>query len=234
MLPTLPKQTKLLNNKYIGKINYSGFTVGQESIFLQAQDGEFKDQMNAVRQITKECVIEKDFDVDSIPLFALEYLFLKIREISIGEVIRAPYRCKNDVDGQPCNETIECNIKIGDFVIKEYESGDDVIKLSDSISIKLGYPTMGKMMNMDKITENNMLLTCIDYVTHSDEVYDMMNETYDSKIRFLNSLTVIQKKEIVEKFVSKMPHIYYETKFVCPNCGHEHTIKLDKFTQVFR
>ena len=69
------------------KIQFRPFLVKEEKILLMAVESkDEKEMLSALRQIIVNCVENDDFDVDAAPLFDLEYIFLKLRAKSVGEV----------------------------------------------------------------------------------------------------------------------------------------------------
>ena len=78
------------------KITYRPFLVKEEKILLIAMEEENEINMiTAVRQIVQNCTFEK---VDSaiLPMFDLEYIFLRIRAKSVGEVATVNLLCSDD------------------------------------------------------------------------------------------------------------------------------------------
>ncbi len=66
-------------------IKFRPFLVKEEKVLLTAmEDGGQTAMMNAIKNILKNCVQQK-LEVDKLPLFDIEYLFLKLRSKSIGE-----------------------------------------------------------------------------------------------------------------------------------------------------
>ena len=74
-------------------ITYRPFLVKEEKILLLAlEDTEEASLALALKQIINNCTFEK-VKVDVLPLFDLEYMFLKIRSKSVGEVANLKLLC---------------------------------------------------------------------------------------------------------------------------------------------
>ena len=70
------------------KITYRPFLVKEEKILLLAmEDGDEKTISLALKQIIENCTDGK-VDVEKLALFDLEYLFLRIRAKSVGEIAK--------------------------------------------------------------------------------------------------------------------------------------------------
>ncbi len=84
-LPILNTQTFELNIPSTDeKIKYRPFLVKEEKILLQAQEGAGDEVIAAILQIVENCTFGK-INVDQLPSFDIEYIFLKIRSKSVGE-----------------------------------------------------------------------------------------------------------------------------------------------------
>ena len=70
------------------KIRYRPFLVKEEKILLIAAESKDNDQiLLAMDQVISNCLIDK-IDIEDVPSFDIEYIFLKLREKSMGEVIK--------------------------------------------------------------------------------------------------------------------------------------------------
>ena len=64
-------------------VKFRPFTVKEEKLFLMANESEdLITIVDTVKQVLNNCVLS-DFDIDSLPLFDIEHLFLNIRARSI-------------------------------------------------------------------------------------------------------------------------------------------------------
>ena len=105
-LPKLKVPTYTLKLPSTGKvIKFRPFLVKEEKILMMAAESE--DQvaiLNAVKQIANNCLIGQ-LDIDNLPIFDLEYIFLRIRAKSVGEEVTFNYR---HIDGIN-NKKEECS-----------------------------------------------------------------------------------------------------------------------------
>ena len=68
-------------------IKYRPFLVKEEKILLTAMESEDEKSISeAVKQIINNCVQGK-LDVDKLPTFDIEYVFLRLRAKSVGEEV---------------------------------------------------------------------------------------------------------------------------------------------------
>ncbi len=67
-------------------IKYRPFLVKEEKLLFTAQESGEEAVLPAVKQIIKNCV-QGELDIDNMPLFDIEYLFLRLRAKSVGEEV---------------------------------------------------------------------------------------------------------------------------------------------------
>ena len=93
-LPKIGYPTFELELPSTGKtVKYRPFLVKEEKVLLLALESEDEKQItSAVKDLIKNCVISR-IKVETLPSFDLEYLFLKIRAASIGEIITLTVTC---------------------------------------------------------------------------------------------------------------------------------------------
>ena len=70
------------------QVQFRPFIVKEEKILLIAMETKDNNEIvNATKDILKACTYEA-LDIDSLPMFDIEYLLLQIRSKSVGEVAK--------------------------------------------------------------------------------------------------------------------------------------------------
>jgi hypothetical protein len=88
-------ETTLISNGM--KIKFRPFLVKEQKLFLMAsQSDDSKDMIDAIKQVIRNCVLT-EIDVDSLPTFDLENLFIQLRARSVNEIVNLSYNCNNKV-----------------------------------------------------------------------------------------------------------------------------------------
>ena len=65
------------------------FLVREEKILLMAKAGEDStDILSAVKQVVNNCCEEKNFNINKLTIFDIEYIFLQIRAKSVSEITK--------------------------------------------------------------------------------------------------------------------------------------------------
>ena len=96
-LPKLNTITYELNLPSTGeKIEYRPFLVKEQKALLIAQESDDAKQIEkAFAQIINDCVVD-NIDPYNMPMFDIEYVFLRIRGKSVGETVKLNVLCPDD------------------------------------------------------------------------------------------------------------------------------------------
>lgn len=215
------------------------FVVKEEKLLLMAI--ESKDNENIIKttkQVINNCIISGDLDLEKMPFFDVDYLFIALRAKSIGENIETSYVCNNMVDGNKCGGVFEAVIDISNCVIEKKDDITMDISISGKISIKMKYPSYS-IMKMITGNESNfqkkirIISSCIDRIANGDQTYSSKDFSKEELIEFIEGLTSEQFVKL-EAFVDNLPSFVIESGGTCPKCGFEHKVKYTDFTRFFQ
>ena len=88
-------------------IKYRPFLVKEQKILLLAlEEKDQKHILNAMKKIITNCTFEK-VNVEELPIFEVENLFLRLREKSVGEQIQLRMKCIDEECGGLTPVTID-------------------------------------------------------------------------------------------------------------------------------
>ena len=231
-LPILETPTYELNLISVDEpVKYRPFLVKEEKILLTAMEGEDPVEIiNAVKQILKNCTLE-DIDIEKLPTFDMEHLFLNIRSKSVGETSDIIIECEK------CNESIPINISLSDINPTIDENHTPQVKLNEKITIEMKYPTMENLSSYtqsDSSTEQTfqMIEESIFAIYDSENVYYMDDFPESERETFINSLTQEQFLSIAE-FFNTMPTLTKDISYDCKDCDITNTITLSGLQSFF-
>jgi hypothetical protein len=213
------------------KIKYRPFLVKEEKILLIAAESKDNSQiLHAMEQVISNCLIDK-IDMEDMPSFDVEYIFLKLREKSMGEVIKV-----NVVDPEE-KKKFEVNVDLNKVVIKKSPNHEKRIKLSNTLFIEMKYPNMQTILSVDPtkpLIENGftIITNCIDKIYDGDTVHEAKDYTKKELQEFIEQFT----QDMYDKlgnFFETMPSIYYESEEESPYTKKKIKVVLDKFIDFF-
>ena len=238
-LPTIETPTYELklpsSNK---KVKYRPFLVKEEKILIIALETKNQsDITNAVTDVLKKCVLTKGIDIDTLPTFDIEYLFLNIRAKSIGEDIKLTVTCPDDGKTK-----VPVTIYVDEIkVIKPKGHTKDIV-LDDKMTLRMKYPSLSQFISNNFDTEDeaealvdktfNVVADCMDTVFTEEDAWDAKDYTPDERIDFVNQLNSKQYKA-VEKFFATMPKLSHKIDVVNPNTKEKSSIVLEGLADFF-
>jgi len=212
-------------------IKYRPFLVKEEKLLLMAMEGNSQVEIaNVMKQIITNCTDNK-VDVENLPMFDVEYLFLQLRIKSVDDIAEVMLSCKK------CNETNKSKINLKDIKVNLPEEKQDFkLQLNSDIGIVMKYPTLSVMSDMKGGEQENTetifktIIKCIDYIYDEKQVYK--NFTEEELNEFIDSLPQEQFKKISE-FFENMPKLEHTVKFTCPKCKTKNSFKLTGLQDFF-
>jgi len=247
-LPTIAVPQYTLKVPSSGKeIKYRPFLVKEEKILLIAMESENQQQIiNATKTIIENCVYG-DINVDNMPTFDLEYMFLQLRGKAKGEAIDLNYKCPK------CESEIPVVINIETINVIKQDGHTDNIKLTDGLGVMMKYPNIQLQLDLEQQDENQSkidtlfqtIIKCIDCIYDSENTYPAKDHTEKELIDFVESLTDNQFQKI-SNFFDTMPRLKHEIELNCTNkikgkgkgkenkiCGYKEPVVLEGLASFF-
>ena len=216
------------------KIKYRPFLVKEEKILMMALESkQEKDITQAVKDIVKECTFNK-VNIDNMPMFDVEYIFLNIRSKSVGEVSKLKILCPDD---KKTYADVELDLnEVNDQVGEDHTNKID---LGNGTGMIMQYPSIDsfKDSGIRDINASNMLeviSTCIlqIYEDEGKKVYNSKDQTQKELTDFIEQLNTKQFKD-VQKFFDTMPKLKHEITVKNPKTKVESKITLSGLNDFF-
>ena len=195
------------------KLTYRPFLVKEEKILLVAMEEENETAMiRAIRQIVTNCTFEQ-IDSASIPMFDLEYIFLRIRAKSVGEVATINLLCTDDKETY-----VQVEIPLEEVKVKFKKGHSNIIELTDSVKMELNYPTYEMVSDLGDANAKEifeLINRCVMRIYHGEEIHEKGDFSQKDLEAFLDSLNTKQFTDIQEFFAS-MPKLSYQVEYTNP------------------
>lgn len=207
-------------------IEYRPFLVKEEKILLLAQESNNpSEMMSAIKDIIRACTFNT-INPNDLTAFDLEYIFLKLRAKSVGEISNIKCKCDH------CETYNEVSVNIDDIEITQPKKEvSNKIMLTDKIGVILRHIRVNDMssiistseVDMDTIT--NMLIASIESIFDESGVYPSAQSSREELLTFVNSLSRAQLNKI-EEYISNSPKLQHNIKFNCTGCKTDNDITL--------
>ena len=214
------------------KFKFRPMLVKEEKILLMAKTSENDtDIFNAVLQVVNNCCIDESLDIEKLAIFDLEYLFLKLRAISIGETTDVSFRDNED------EKIYDFTIKLDEVKVNFPENIDSTIKITETSGMTLRYPPATLYADKEFLSlEPNkvfdtLVVRCIDKIFDGEEIYKSSQYKPEEIDSFVEGLPVKTYDQIRE-FFANVPSMKYEIKYKNSK-GSDRTITLRNLNDFF-
>ena len=220
------------------KVKYRPFLVKEEKVLLIAlENGSDADISATLKSVLKSCIITRGIDVEKLPSFELEYLFLNIRGKSIGESVELLVTCQDDKETK-----VPLKINMSEIKLEVPEGHTDMIKLGGDINIKMKYPSMQQFLDnnfvgsgegTDRIDKAfDAVVSCIDQIFTIDEAWSAEDCTKKELMKFIEQLNS-QQFSLIEDFFATMPKLQYKGTVRNPKTKKDSDVLIEGLSNFF-
>ena len=173
-------------------------------------------------------------DVDKLPTFDIEYLFLQIRTKSVGESIKLSVTCPDD------NETpVEVSIPLDEIKVVKTRGHKKDLKVSDDVTITMGYPKLDTFISMNFTGEDpgmeqvfDMAASCLETISDAEQVYECSDTPKKEILEFFDQMDTKQFT-MIQNFFETMPKLQHKVKVTNPNTNVESEVVLEGLASFF-
>jgi T4 bacteriophage base plate protein len=228
-LPKLNTPTYELTLPSTGaKVKYRPFLVKEHKVLLTMADADDNEVGRIVRELVDVCTF-KTLDVNSLPHFDIEYIFMQLRARSIGEVVEVIINCE-------CGNKIETSFNIDDLKVERPEGHSNKIMVTDDVGVVLKYPSIDEVFAVfsDEDTDDifKLVISSIEAIYNSEDYWETKDQTKEEIEEFIYSLTKEQFSKL-EVFFTSSPKIVQTIECDCPQCGKHNVSRLEGLQNFF-
>ena len=213
------------------KLEYRPFLVKEQKALMIAQEsGDDRQIEKAFAQIINDCVIA-DIDPYELPMFDVEYIFLRIRGKSVGEKVKLSLLCPDD---EKTRVDVEVNLEEVDVQMQKEHT--NTVELSNDVSMIMKYPCLKDMTGFDdkgEITNMfEMIRRCIYEVRQGDTIYNRVDITDKELDEFIESMSSDNFDEVTN-FFNTMPKLIHVVEVKNPNTKKKNEIPIEGLQSFF-
>ena len=206
-------------------VKFRPFLVKEQKILMIAQESKDPNMMaNAMCDLIESCC-ENIKEVEKMPTFDIEYMFLQLRAVSVGSEIELEMLCQDD------NVTkVPVTIDLGEIKVSELPNHKKEIMITDKIGMTFKYPSLKDIAKygQDGVsavdTTFGVIQDCLVNIFDENQVYDEMNR--QELQEFVEQMTTEQFEE-VQGFFDTMPKLRHTVEVKNPNTGHVNKVHLE-------
>tara|TARA_R110000868_G_scaffold12505_2_gene59733 strand:- start:78 stop:773 length:696 start_codon:yes stop_codon:yes gene_type:complete len=210
------------------KIIYRPFLVKEHKVLLTMSEAETEEVSRIIRELVDVCTFKK-LDVNELPHFDVEYIFMFLRAKSIGETVDVLVNCE-------CGEKIDTTFNIEDLEVVYGSGHSNKIMINDEVGVELRYPKLDDVVSIFATNDNqkviDLIIKCIKGIFDTQDYWSAEDQTKEEIEEFVYSLTKEQFDK-VEKFFVTSPKIVQTIECDCPKCGKHNVSKLEGLQNFF-
>lgn len=215
------------------KVAYRPFLVKEEKVLMIAMESQDQNQiLSAMKDVIKACTFGK-VNPDDLTTFELEYLFLKLRAKSVGEVAKLSFKCEK------CEKPTPVEINLDAVEVDMANLPEKKVKLTDKIGMVLRWPKVDVILEMAAKTKEeqkamafDMIAACIESIYDDKKVYPSSEQTREELVSFIESLSQAQFLK-VQAFIEGMPKLSHTVNYECAHCKEKNTFKIQGLQNFF-
>ena len=216
------------------KVQYRPFLVKEEKIlYVALESGDEKEMQTATKEILKSVTFDK-LNVEELPTFDVEYIFLQVRAKSVGEVAKFKIICPDDKETYG---DVEVDLSKVEVQVDDAHSNNVVLDEKRKLGVIMKYPNMKvlysqefKSLKYEDII--SLIIGCVEYIYEGEKNYPVSESTQKELKDFFESLPQEQFGKI-RKFFESMPRLRHETKVKNPKTGVESKITFSGLQDFF-
>jgi len=217
------------------KLKFRPFLVKEEKLLLMAKESDdLNDVFKTMKQIIQNCCME-EIDVESLPVFDIEMIFINLRINSVGENVQMNFTCDNVVEGNTCGHVTEFDLHLKNIKYQIPEDHDKNVRLTDKVGVVFKYPTLQLPPEVLNETDDGgfeLIVNYVDYIYDDDDLYKA-DETPKEELRdFFESLTLDQIRK-VKLFFLTTPTVVLDQDIQCAKCGYNHHVNVEGILNFF-
>lgn len=214
-------------------VTFRPFLVKEEKAMLMAAESDdVETQVRAIKDALIACV--DNLDINKLPYFDIEFLFLNLRAKSVGEEVKYSYRHRGGVNlkNEPCDASTDVTINVDDIHVKFDSNQTTKLMFDHERGCVMKYPTIDDVIRLSRKEENEteLLATCIESVFDASNIYPTTN--IKETIAFVERLTSGEYEKL-KKWFEAMPMLKYDITYKCKGCGQEDTIHFEGVSDFF-
>ena len=207
------------------KIDFRPFLVKEQKIIMMAQESSDEKQMvSAMAKLVSSCTFDK-INIYDLPVYDVEYMFLKIRGKSVGESVEINLICPDDNKTQ-----VATKINLEDIQVQMTVGHTNVINITDTIKLYLRHPVFSDATSIGTIDGSEgifkLLNKCIVKITYDDTEYQRIDISDKDIEEFIDQLNTEQFESIIE-FFNSMPKLRHVVDVINPKTNIKSEVVLE-------
>ena len=232
-LPKLKTPTYELELPSTGeKVKYRPFLVKEQKHLMLAMESEKSTELrDALATLVTNCTFEK-INPYKVPMFDIEFMFLRFRGKSVGEKVKLNVLCPDDEKTR-----VEVEVNLEDVGVQLDADHTNEIEITKKIKIIMKYPDLNDMVEMQEKQEVisatfNMIKRCVHEIHDGETIYPKVDMSDTELAEFLDNMTT-EPFEKIQNFFTTMPKIIHIVKVTNPKTKKKGEVVIEGIESFF-
>jgi len=217
------------------KVQYRPFLVKEEKVLYMALESGDEMQMQTATKDILTAVTYGKLNVETLPTFDVEYIFLQVRAKSVGEVAKFKIICPDD---SKTYGDIEVDLSKVEVQVDDAHTNDIILDEKRKLGVKMKYPNMKVLYDTQGVKAlkyediMTLIIGCVDYIYEGEKNYPTSESTKEELKEFFENLAQEQFAKM-RKFFDTMPKLRHKCKVKNPKTGIESTVTFSGLQDFF-
>ena len=213
------------------KVKYRPFLVKEQKNLMIAMESEEETQLrDSLASIISDCTFNK-IDPYEVPMFDIEFIFLRIRGKSVGEKVKLNVLCPDD------NKTrVDVEINLEDIDVHMKKEHTNEIGVTKKIKIFMKYPGLKDMTDVKVDQETEQIFTlikrCINEIHDGKTIHNRVDISEKELNDFIDNLTT-KTFEDLGTFFETMPKVMHVLKVKNPKTKKKGEVVIEGIQSFF-
>lgn len=169
------------------------------------------DILLAIKQIVNNCSLDATVNINTLTIFDLEYIYLKLRAVSVNNIINVVIRDYDD------NTDHNLEINLNDVKVEFPENINKKIEITKKAGLIMKYPLATlyedkEYLNLQDDYLFALMVRCVDKIYDGDNIYEASSYSKKELSTFLENLD-LKTYEQMKMFLDKTPKLKYVLKY---------------------
>ena len=213
------------------KVTYRPYLIKEERILMIALESQNENQIEqSILDILTTCFDLKT-EASGLTVFDVEYMFMKLRSVSVGEKIKLAPKCES------CEEPGEVTVDLSEVKVQGLKEEQDLnkqIKLSDELTIDMHFPKVGDAVKADTGTDTiiGTVAKCVDTIYYGEDTFNTADSSEEEVKEFIENLNTTQFQKIAN-VLQEVPYLGHNVKWTCKECDFKNDLELKGLINFF-
>lgn len=222
------------------EVTLRAFLVKELKLLMLAKEGGAEDR--TIMQVMQQCILTPGVDVELIPSFDIELMYLQLYILSKGSsFVEIPFVCQNEVEGKPCGHKLKTRVNLKTVKLDKDISKDNLIKVSGDMVLELRYPSVleqeyfaaVKTVQEGAAKLIDLCLNCVKSINAKGQKLVVGEDLSKEELAELMELISGEVFAQITHFIENTPQLHTHIALKCSKCGHEDAVELRGLADFF-